>query len=401
MSVSRIAQCVLAGLLSGCVPNVTGVVSADRVGDLLDPPAPRIAAPAAPCGERGVQDVSIERAPYLQSVDRESAAVVWTQASGAAAVEVATPDGQVLGTFPGEREATTYLEGAAQFVARVGGLEAGTTHCYTLRDDAGRVLFGPAALRTAPARTAERVDIVAFGDSGGATPDQLMLAEQLGTVPAELMLHTGDIAYPDGTLEQFETGYFDVYEGLIDELPMFLTSGNHDYQTDAAGPYREVFVLPEPRERWYSFDWGPVHVVALDNEVDSAEQAEWLRRDLEASDAPWTIVITHKGPYSAGSHGPNGAWRELYQPIVEAHGVELVLSGHDHHYERSVPVRGVTYVVTGGGGYSTRPVGESETTAFAEDVTHFVYLSIEGELMRLHAIDATGQEFDGVEIPRR
>ncbi len=393
--------CVLAALLSGCVPNMTGVVSAERVGDLLDPPAPRIAEADAPCGEREAQDATIARAPYLQSVDRGSAKIVWTQANGAARVEVASLDGRPVGAFEGAREDTTYLEGASQYVASVGGLEAGTTYCYTLRDEQGRAFFGPAALRTAPERSAERVDLIAIGDSGGATADQWMLAEQLGTVPAELMLHTGDIAYLDGTLEQFETGYFDVYAELIDELPVFPTSGNHDYQTDAAGPYREVFVLPEPRERWYSFDWGPVHVVALDNEVDSAEQAEWLRRDLEASDAPWTIVITHKGPYSSGSHGPHRAWRELYQPIVEEHGVELVLSGHDHHYERSVPVRGVTYVVTGGGGYSTRPVSEGDTTAFAEDVTHFVYISIEGDLMRLHAIDATGKEFDGVEIQRR
>lgn len=396
----RVLGCVAACLLSGCIPNVSGRVSAEQVGQLLDPPAPRI-EPSAACGERAPQDAAIERSPYLQAVGSTEAAVVWTQSSGEARVEVATLDGEGLGTFEGEREDTTYLRGASQHVARIDGLEPATTYCYTLRDPDGRALFGPAALETAPAPSStERIDLIAFGDSGGATDDQLMLAEQLATVPADLILHTGDFAYPDGALEHFETGYFGVYADLIDEVPLFPTSGNHEYDTDEAGPFREVFVLPE-RERWYSFDWGPVHVVALDNELDGREQAEWLRRDLEASDAPWTIVITHKGPYSAGAHGPNGAWRELYQPIVEEHGVELVLSGHDHHYERSEPIGGVTYVVTGGGGYSTRPIGESETAAFAEDVTHFVYLSIEGDRMRLHAIDATGKEFDGVEIARR
>lgn len=387
------------GLLAGCIPNVSGRVAAEQRGNLLDPPAPRLDAASARCGEPTPPDRAIARRPYLQAVTSGGAAVVWTQTEGAARVALTSLDGQPLDTFQGVPEETSYLEGATQYVAWVDGLDAGETYCYALEDQ-GRVLAGPFALTSAPT-DAERVEIVAFGDSGGATDDQLMLAEQLRTVPADLMLHTGDLAYPSGTVPQFQTGYFDVYADLIDEIPLFPTSGNHEYDTDGAGPFREVFVLPSERERWYSFDWGPVHVVALDNEVDGDEQAEWLRRDLAASDAPWTIVITHKGPYSSGPHGSNGAWRELYQPIVEAHGVQLVLSGHDHHYERHLPVNGVTYVVTGGGGYSTRPVGESETTAFAEDVTHLVYLSVEGDRMRLHAIDATGQEFDGVEIPRR
>lgn len=395
----RVLACI-ALLFAGCIPNVSGRVSAEKVGTLLDPPAPRV-EPTARCGEPVPLDPSIGRAPYLQAVSSDGAAVVWTQSGDAGEVELSSLEGELLGRFRPAVEPTRYLRSGGQLVAWLGGLEGGQVYCYTLRDPSGRALAGPFALRTAPATShSERIDIIAFGDSGGATDDQLMLAEQLFTVPADLILHTGDLAYPDGALEHFEVGYFGVYAKLIAETPLFPTSGNHEYDTDEAGPYREVFVLPEP-ERWYSFDWGPVHVVALDNELDGREQAEWLRRDLEASDAPWTIVITHWGPYSSGPHGGNRAWRELYQPIVEEHGVQLVLSGHDHHYERHSPIGGVTYIVTGGGGYSTRPVGRSESTVFAEDVAHFLYISVEGDRMRVHAIDATGKEFDGVEIPRQ
>lgn len=386
--------------LAGCLADESGRVAAQNTGGALEAPAPRLAAPESFCGEAVEADPSIRRHPYLQGVSDRAGTVVWT-ATAPARVVLSTPAGERLDVLEPRVEATEHLADATQYVARAAGLEPGTVYCYALEGAGGRVLAGPHDLRTAPAPGAEeRVDIVVFGDSGGATEDQLALARQLPTVPADLMLHTGDLAYLDGTLAQLEAGYFDVYEPLLARIPMFPTSGNHDYDTDSGGPYREVFVLPN-EERWYSFDWGPVHVVALDTERDGAEQAEWLRRDLEANDRPWTIVTAHKGPYSSGPHGGNGAFRELYQPLLEAHGVQLVLTGHDHHYERHEPIGGVTYIVTGGGGWSTRrPSPDGEHTAFAEGVVHFVYLAVEGDTLRAHAIDATGREFDAVEIPR-
>jgi hypothetical protein len=80
--------------------------------------------------------------------------------------------------------------------------------------------------------------------------------------------------------------------------------------------------------------------------------------------------------------------------------VKLVLAGHEHDYERTRPVDGVTYVITGGGGKGTRPVGKGSWTAFSDAVIHFVYVTVEGDVLRLHAIDATGREFDGLELRR-
>ncbi len=108
---------------------------------------------------------------------------------------------------------------------------------------------------------------------------------------------------------------------------------------------------------------------------------------------------THWGPYSSGSHGSNGAMRAAFRPIFERYGVHLVVSGHDHHYERTRPIGNITYIVTGGGGGGTRTVTPSDWTAFSLDVLHFLYITIEGDSMRVHAIDGTGQEFDGTEIP--
>jgi 3',5'-cyclic AMP phosphodiesterase CpdA len=228
-------------------------------------------------------------------------------------------------------------------------------------------------------------------------------ARQLATVPFDLMLHTGDIAYGSGTLSQLESTFFASYSELLGSIPAFPASGNHDYETNAAAPYRQVFALPENggpegRERWYSFDWGDVHFVALDTERVDAAQIRWLERDLSDNTLPWTIAYMHRPPYSSGTHGGSRAVRDAFVPVFEAHGVQVVFSGHDHDYERTHTINGVTYVVTGGGGHGTRAVGRSSFTAFSEDVLHFVYGELDSGALVLHAIDAVGREFDSVRV---
>jgi hypothetical protein len=110
-------------------------------------------------------------------------------------------------------------------------------------------------------------------------------------------------------------------------------------------------------------------------------------------------VYLHKPPFSSGRHGPNKKLRRLFVPIFEQHGVQLVLAGHDHHYERTRPIGGVTYVITGGGGKSTRSVDPGELTAHAQEVYHFVHGEVRGVALHLRAIDATGRVFDAVRIP--
>ena len=92
--------------------------------------------------------------------------------------------------------------------------------------------------------------------------------------------------------------------------------------------------------------------------------------------------------------------RNKLAPLLQRYGVQLVLAGHDHDYERMIPQNGTAYVVTGGGGIGTRPVGRSSFTAFAEDVIHFVYVEVNVDDLVLHAIDAAGREFDSMIVPR-
>lgn len=146
------------------------------------------------------------------------------------------------------------------------------------------------------------------------------------------------------------------------------------------------------------FDWGDVHFVGLDTQDLADEQTLWLDRDLASTKARWKVAYLHRPPLSSGQHGTQADVRKRFVGLFEKHHVQLVLAGHDHDYERTRPQHGVTYVVTGGGGRSTRAVSSSSFTAFSLAVLHFLYVEADDAAMTVHAIDATGAEFDSVVI---
>jgi predicted MPP superfamily phosphohydrolase len=392
---------VVAGAACG---NVSGNISATRSGDTSNS-AQRgspVDALRAACGDTSPLTTIFERAPYLQHVTSTNATIGWVTAETAAErIAVTAPDGTAVGEADGVLANTTLRSaGDRQLWSSLAGLQPGTTYCYEVdRDDTSMV--SRTGFRTAPAADDPApVRFIAFGDSGGGGSDQYALMEQMYTVPYDLMIHTGDVAYEDGSVGQFEDNVFGVYADLFRNIPFFPASGNHDYHTLGAAPFRDVFDLPGNNEKWYSFDWGRVHFAALDTEEDYATQVAWLDADLAATDRPWKVVYMHRPPYSSGSHGSDTTLRNKLAPVLKSHGVQLVLSGHDHDYERVKPQDGVTYVVTGGGGVGTKSVGKSGFTAFAVDVIHFVYVEVTEDQLTLHAIDASGNEFDSAVVTR-
>jgi hypothetical protein len=403
----------LALALASCTRNETGRLSADHTGDLAAPPIARIAPanPAAACASlpTPVADKkALDRAPYLQQVTAQDAIVVWTSFKNAASsVVVERPDGTEAQTFPAGIEAGVLgAGGAQQWKAPVSGLQPDTTYCYTVLQD-GQPVTAPAMLKSAPAKgSTGRVQFIALGDSGGGGSDQAALLHQIETVPFDFMIHVGDIAYDNGLLPEFESRFFHVYAPQLASRPIFPASGNHEYDTDDGAPFRQVFVLPENGgpagvERWYSYDWGDVHFVVLDTERSGPDQAAWLEADLTANTLPWTIVYGHKPPHSSGEHGDDPGFNQWFVPILSAHHVPLVLSGHDHDYERFNPIDGVTYIVTGGGGKGVRELGAPKPgSAFADSVIHLLAVTVDGDTLTTHAIDGTGREFDTTTIRR-
>jgi acid phosphatase type 7 len=390
----------------GASPNQHGNLSAKAVGSLAFELAPRSAPDAdllSGCGDGALSasgEATLKRLPFLQQVTTESALLVFQTVEPAAAdVAVTRLDGTPVGSFTSAADPSV-ADGTQQLV-KLSGLEPAHVYCYSLRG-----LTAAAGFRTAPAPGhGGSVRFAAFGDSGSDHSDQRSLLHQLETVPLDFLVHTGDLAYESGTVAQLDNTVFNVYAPLLRSFALFPVTGNHDYGTDGGAPFFRAFVLPpngDPAlpERWYSFNWGDVHFVGLDTQQTGATQAAWLDRDLMQNQLPWTIVYAHRPPYSSGDHGGDAGFREYFVPLLEKYQVPLVLSGHDHDYERTQVLNGVTYVVTGGGGIGTRPVGTSDFTAFSEAVIHFVYVEISSNRLDLHAIDGMGNEFDQTRIER-
>jgi hypothetical protein len=179
---------------------------------------------------------------------------------------------------------------------------------------------------------------------------------------ADLWLHMGDIA-DSGMDQELQEAFFDVYAPLLRHTVVYPCLGNHDLGTDHGQPYLDSFSLPAAgevggvrsgSERYYSFNHADIHFVVLDSygadlgDGDPAwmsAQLEWLREDLSARPQTWLIAVFHSPPYTKGSHDSDWEWdcqasRTNFVPLLESFGVDLVLNGHSHSYERSYLLRG-------------------------------------------------------------
>lgn len=285
---------------------------------------------------------------------------------------------------------------------RLTDLKKGTSYEYYIQDSNNSRLTPTYTFTTKRSVTEDApLRIAVFGDSGVLGTDQFRVAGQMQSWRPDLFLHTGDIAYNSGTEEEYRTKVFDVYQSLFAEIPFYGSIGNHDYTTEQAGPYKELFEYPtaySTSEDYYAFDYGPAHIVSLNTSLDyseGSEQYNWLVSDLQASDKDWKIVYFHFPMYSAGEHGTTVGMADILGPVFEQYGVDLVLNGHDHDYERNNVVNGVLYVVTGGGGATLyEELRENPESVLFRSQYHFVGLTITKTAVIGKAIDERGYVFD-------
>src|ERR687889_2035290 len=309
------------------------------------------------------------REPYIQGVTAYSAVICWVSVD---------PDSGVV-----EYGETPEL-GHKQVGSRVGrrhavaltGLDPGSMYHYRVESAGGPSATGH--FRTAPVGDS-RFSFAVVGDSGSGGKGQLTVAALLERLRPDLVLHTGDVVYPAGQERHYDRRFFAPYRNLIKTVPLFPVLGNHDVMRGHGTAFLENFHPPleSPRstKRYYSFDWGNTHFVALDSELyhgdrgsDPERQKDFLEQDLAASRKRWKVAFLHRSPYGSSRHGGDERVREDLEPLFARHAVDLVFSGHDHVYERTVPIRGVTYVVSGRGGRRLYRAGKGEQTACSNSV---------------------------------
>lgn len=158
----------------------------------------------------------------------------------------------------------------------------------------------------------------------------------------------------------------------------------------------DFFNMPGP---WYDRLIGNVHVIVLNSNNVSAEQTEWLQQTISSSRARWKLVIVHKPPYDCGRYDGTPEVRNLWAPIFSRR-VDLVLSGHDHNYQRFEALDDVTYVITGGGGDSLYGLsdecqsGTPARLAGNDSINHFLAIRASRDDLDVWAIGADGSVID-------
>ncbi len=301
---------------------------------------------------------AVRRGPYLQRGTPTSMVVRWR-------TDVPTDSLVRFGPAPGALASGAGDPApATEHVVTLSGLQSATTYYYAVGTSAEILAGGDADhfFVTPPTPgTAVPTRIWALGDSGTADSRARAVRDAYeafaGESPPDLWLMLGDNAYLSGTDAEYQAAVFGMYPKTLARSVLWPTLGNHDgISADSrtqSGPYYDIFTLPTAgeaggipsgTEAYYSFDHANIHFICLDSyETDrsaTGAMITWLRQDLAATRQDWVIAFWHHPPYSKGSHDSDREvelveMRHNVLPVLEEGGVDLVLTGHSHSYERS------------------------------------------------------------------
>ena len=249
------------------------------------------------------------------------------------------------------------------------------------------------------------VRFAVIGDTGSGTDKQrdvgTMMAQYRAVFPFEFVLMMGDNLYGGEAPKDFEKKFSEPYKALLENKVKFYASlGNHDQSLQVN---YENFNMNG--KEYYRFKKGNVAFYALNSNYMDKKQVEWLESELSKDTSEWKVCFFHHPPYSsAKAHGSDPQLREVVEPIFIKYGVNVVLTGHDHVYERIKPQKGIYYFVSGGGGkLRTGDVNDaSPLTANSYDRDlHFMLFEVAGDQMYFQAISRTGETIDSGVIARK
>lgn len=235
------------------------------------------------------------------------------------------------------------------------------------------------------------------GDSGRRLDSTAAAIAAIGSAdPYDALLLLGDLVYPSGDPDRLDETVFAPFGAVLDQgSDLLAILGNHDVVEGRDDEMLSMLGMPG---RWWSRTYGPVLVVGLDStRPDDPDQLAFLEETLSASDATWKIVALHHAPYSAGYQGSSEAVRAAFVPLFERYGVQLVISGHDHDYQRSDVINGVTYVVSGAGS-GRRLTGTDSFTEVAYAFVHFLDIAAFDDRIVVRAVAANGEVADEFEL---
>ena len=306
----------------------------------------------------------ITRGPYLQQGTSQSMVCKWRTSS-------ATSSLVRYGTSLAQLDYTAQdTVNKIDHELKITGLQSATKYFYQIENDTG-VLSAASSdqyFKTSPVNsTKPPITAWILGDCGTKNSTARTVRDAyydyIDDAHTDMILFLGDNAYESGTDWEYQLALFEnMYEEKLKNTVAWSCLGNHDGYTAQSstqtGPYYDIFTFPtlgeaggtaSGTEAYYSFDYGNVHFISLDSydsprNVGGAMYA-WCEQDLQNTSADWVVAFWHHPPYSKGSHdsdteGRLVEMREHFLPLLEDYGVDLVLAGHSHSYERTFYLHG-------------------------------------------------------------
>lgn len=352
---------------------------------------------------------NFNRGPFLQSATESSIKVVWRTPKPTEGFVVHGPTSAGPWT-------TNHSAMATEHAVLVPGLNPGELRHYRIESrssDGAHAVSALSTFKTAKASGDFRLAVI--GDSGVGSLAQLRVADLLRAGQPDIVLHTGDIIYPDFHFTRADLRCLSVYGRHMRTTPYYFAIGNHDLYS---GPqhFRDTFHFPTNsvfgNEDFYSFDHADLHVAVVLVPYFSQyaptpgdPQHRWLEQDLAASKKPWKIIIMHHPMMTSSAHRfddynfnrvpDRDETRDYILPLATRYGVQLVFSGHDHVFERFNPTRGVHAFVTGGGGVYLYGLTSPDAASAQLYITHHaIFVTATNQVMRVRGIDSFQREFD-------
>lgn len=270
---------------------------------------------------------------------------------------------------------------------------------------------------------AEPLRVGVIGDSGFGEPVTAKLVDQMAKTDLDFVIHTGDIIYHGGDnanpAEAFAVKFYKPFSPILHEMPVYTVPGNHEYESAvrwqdvpfyyyALPPYPDPVYNEELRSdqgQYYAAAYQGVQFLMLDSQVfwggpSREEQDAWLLERLKDNRFSYSIAVFHIPPFTSSAVHPehSSPLRTFWHPLFASARVPVVLSGHNHHYERLFAGE-ITYIVSGGGSGVLYGAGVAapESQFFAAS-THFVLMEIYRDRIEISAIDQDGAVFDQAAI---
>ncbi len=370
----------------------------------------------------------LERGPYLENMDKDMVTVRFR-------VDTASPAWISYGAAPDCERFLTPVAAVKEHKVTLFGLLPDTTHCYRLYlpadESAGVYKAFEGNFSTFRDETKPSFSFLAFGDSGSGTGEQRELAAQMDKFKPDFVLHTGDVL-SDGLDADADNQYFKPYANLLSRAPFFLALGNHDYGREVKTPAGKGFLkenftpfhsvpLTGLPPHYYFFDEAGARFFVLDSNAFSgakfapdlapgSKQYKWLDYFLSKSaDKNWRFVVLHQPLYSTGAHPADEALVKALEPLFLKYKVDLVLQGHDHDYERTLPIKeglpdeasGIIYLTLGGGGNQLYIQRRNEDwSAKFLPVYHFAFFDIKDKYLKMSVYNKAGEEVDTLEMQK-